>query len=293
MSAIWRRTIIDWKEPKSWAPAVSRWLRPFLNDRGIRHLQRMGEQDICWDDSDWLKKAQTVLDFEVEYVIENLADTLSFAVARTHHGCRTEDASLYQRVGILRNDPTILAEEVRRIVGEEDRLAYLRPVIEQRLRDFDSTDRDTGRLYLVMDDRGLTDSAGHYLLYGSEWVQCVLGFEAHETLRRRGVPTILSVELPLSMVTSHEREQLAEALLQEWTRIKVNRPDWVPELDFSFCLRVDIPGAMIVDHHHPEIICDPFYQNIRRRVARQTCPGCAALPAPVATIDMVDAGVGE
>lgn len=281
MSSIWRGTIISWKEPKSWAPAVSRWLRPFLNQHGIRHLQRMGEQDICWDDSDWLKKTQSVLRFEVGYVAERFADALSFATARTFHGCRPHDAGLYHRIGIRRNDPAVLADEVRRIVSEEDQLAYLRPGIEQRLREFDHADRDTGRLYLVMDDRGLTNSAGHYLLYGSEWIQCVLGFEAHEPLRRRGVPTVLAVDLPLSMVTSHEREQLAEKLLQVWTRIKVNRPDWIPELDFTFSLYVDIPGSMVVGHFHPELIRDPFYQNIMRRVGRQNCPSCAVVSPPM------------
>lgn len=278
MSASWRSAIIDWQQPKSWASAVSGWLRPFLNERGIRPLQQMGEQDICWDDPDWLNKTQRVLRFEVEYVVKNLADALSFATARTYHGCRTVDAGCYHRGGIRRNDPAVLADEVRRIVREEDRLARLRPVIEQRLHDFDHAERDTGRLYLVMDDRGLTNSAGHYLLYGSEWIQSVLGFEAHEALRQRGVPTVLAVDLPLSMVTSHEREQLAETLLQEWTRIKVNKPDWVPELDFTFCLREDIPGAMIVGHFHPNVICDPFYQNIKRRVGQQNCPNCGAAP---------------
>jgi hypothetical protein len=136
MSLIWQSTIIDWKQPKSWAPPMSRWLRPHLDERGIRHLQRMGEQDICWDDSDWLKTTREVLRFEVEYVIENLADALTLATARTYHGCRTEDAGLYHRAGIRRNDPAVLADEVRRIVREDNRLAYLRPAIEQRLRDF-------------------------------------------------------------------------------------------------------------------------------------------------------------
>jgi hypothetical protein len=278
MSAIWHSTTIDWKQPKSWAPAVSRCLRPHLNERGIRHLQRMSEQDICWDDSDWLRKTREALLSEVEYVVKNLADALTLATVCTYHGCRTEDVGLYHRSGIRRNDPAVLADEVRRIVSEEDRLAHLRPAIEQRLRDFDSTDRDIGRLYLVMDDRALTNKGGHYLLYGSEWIQCVLGFEAHEALRQRGVPTILSVKLPLSIVASHEREHLAQKLLQEWTRIKVNKPDWVPELDFTFCLREDIPSAMIFNHFHPEFIRDPFYQNIKRRVDRQSCPGCAAAP---------------
>lgn len=288
MSAIWRGRIVDWKRPRSWTSVVSRWLRPFLNKQGIRHLQRIGDQDICWDDHAWLKKAQSIFQFEVEYIVEHLADALSFATARTYHGCRPDDAGLYHRAGIRRNDPAVLANEVRRIVREEDRLAYLRPAVEQRLQDFDSTERDVGKLYLVMDDRGLTNSAGHYLLYGSEWIQCVLGFEAHEVLRRRGVPTILAVDLPLSMVTSHEREQLAKTLLQEWTRIKVNKPDWVPELDFTFCLQEDIPGKMIVSHFHPAVICDPFYRSIKRRIDQQHCPSCGISDAK--KIDPVSAG---
>lgn len=86
MSAIWRDTLIEWKERNSWVSPVSRWLRPFLNERSIRPLQRMGEQNICWDDSDWLKKTEGILRFEVEYVVERLSDALSFAAARTCHG---------------------------------------------------------------------------------------------------------------------------------------------------------------------------------------------------------------
>lgn len=277
MSAAWTNIIIDWKSPKSWAPVVSRWLRPYLNERGIRHLQRLGEQDLCWDDFEWLKRTEKVLLSDVALVIGSLANALKLAIVRTYHGCRTDDAGLYQRAGIRLNNPVVLADQVRRIVTEEARLAYLRPTIERRLQEFDCTDRDFGRLYLVIDDRGLTNCAGHYLLYGSEWIQCVLGFEAHETLRRRGIPTVLFVDLPLCIVTLHEREQLARALLQEWTRIKVNRPDWVPELDFTFCLRQDIPGAMIVDHFHPEFVRDPFYQNMKRRIDQRVCPSCAGV----------------
>jgi hypothetical protein len=274
MSRVWRNSIIEWKEPRSWAATLSKWLRPCLNDRGIRHLQRLGEQDICWDDSDWLKHTQTVLRFDVGSVTEPLGDALSFATARTYHGCRTEDVASYHQAGILLNNPLVLADEVRRIVREEEQLAHLRPVIEQRLRDFGSKDRDAGRLYLAMDDRGLTNSAGQYLLYGSEWIQCVLGFEAHETLRRRGYPTVIAVDLPLSLVTTHEREQLAKVLLQEWTRIKVNRPDFVPELDFTFCLHEAIPSTLIVSHHHPALICDPFYPDTIRRNEQRMCPSC-------------------
>ncbi len=277
MSATWRDRIVNWREPKSWVSALSRWLHPFLNERGIRYLESMGEQDIFWDDSDWLKKTQRILKFEVEYVVRHLADALAITSVRAYHGCRTDDAGLYHKKGIRRNDPAVLADEVRRIVGEEDKLAYLRRDIEQHLQNFSSTDRDAGKLYLTIDDRGLVNRAGHYLLYGSEWVQCVLGFGAHESLRQRGVPTILIIDMPLRMVTANQREALARSLLQEWTRIKVNRPAWVPELNFTFYLNHDIPGEMIINHSHPGVIRDPFYQNIERRTTRQSCPACECM----------------
>ena len=90
MSAIWQNVTVQWKTPKSWIPPLSRWLRPFLNTRGIRYLRRLGEQDICWDDSHWLKKAQTILRYDVEYVIEGLGDALSVATVRRarHSGTR-------------------------------------------------------------------------------------------------------------------------------------------------------------------------------------------------------------
>jgi hypothetical protein len=76
------------------------------------------------------------------------------------------------------------------------------------------------------------------------------------------------------MTHSHDREQLARVLLQEWTRIKANKPDWVPERDFTFFLRADIPNTLIVGHRHPDKVRDPFH-GLMRRIERRTCPHCA------------------
>jgi hypothetical protein len=101
MSKLWQRALIEWKTPTSYTSVLSRWLRHWLNDKGIRHLMRMSNQDLCSD-----------------------------------------------------------------------------------------------------------DGAGHYLLYGSEWMQCILGFDAHPALRAWGAPTVVLVDLPLSLVTSGTRGEL-------------------------------------------------------------------------------------
>jgi len=73
------------------------------------------------------------------------------------------------------------------------------PKIDERIARFDDADRDTGRLYVALDDRGLIDGGGHYLLYGIEWMPCILGFEAHHALLRWGSPTIIQIEMPIAM----------------------------------------------------------------------------------------------
>jgi hypothetical protein len=68
----------------------------------------------------------------------------------------------------------------------------------------------------------------------------------------------------------------------------------LPELDFTFELRVDISGDMIVGHYHPEVIRDPYYPNTKRRVGRQTCPGCVVAPIPARDApDFVDGATKE
>lgn len=234
----------------------------------------MGELDLSWDDYAWLEVAEGVLVRSIDGVASDLADTLSFASLRVYHGCRVIDAGVYHRGGIRRNDPVWLANEVRRIVAEEDELAWMRPGLEDRLRAFDVADRDTGNVFIVLDDRVMVERCGNYLIYGSEWITCFFDDRGRRVLCRRGAPTVIEVDFPLDEASTHARIDLARALLQEWTRIKVNRPSWVPKRDFSFCLKRDVPATWVVGHHHPEKIRDPYHLNSVHRSVVRTCPSC-------------------
>jgi hypothetical protein len=232
--------------------------------------------DLCWDDSDWLRELDQVLRCTLEEVEFDLADALLAATVRASHATRVPDAGVYFREGLKRNDPARLESLARQIVVEEDELAWMRPRIDQMVSEFDARDRDTGRLYVCADDRPSLGDCGHYALYGSEWTLCLLGCSAHAVLRRRGVPTVLEIDLPLWAVHSEARESFAQTLLQEWIRIQVNAPNWVPELDFTFFQAKDIPAEWIVGHYHPAVVQDPLYGGIRRRTQATSCPHCSA-----------------
>ena len=113
----------------------------------------MGEQDICSDDWAWLDITQESLSWEIEGVVKVWRTRFVFAKLVTYHACGTEDAGIYHRNGIRLNNPRALADEARRLVAEEDDLAFMRPTIENDIKCFDAFERDAGKLYVVVEDR--------------------------------------------------------------------------------------------------------------------------------------------
>lgn len=271
---------MHWKDRATWFAPLGDWVKPYFREGGEARLRSGGERDLCWDDSDWLDRVlYRQLDIEIDTAIERLAEDLEPAILRAFHGCRVADAGVFHREGIRINDPGRLEAEVRRIVADEVDLAWLRPSLEQRIADFDARERDIGRLYVCVDDRPQLDRIGHYMLYGSEWIVALLGFSAHSTLRRRGVPTMVELDLPLRLATPNTRQEFARKLLQEWVRVFVNEPTFVPALDFTVVLHADVPAEMIVGHYHPDVLHDPFQGFVSHKTALRTCPGCTPLPS--------------
>jgi hypothetical protein len=274
---IWTGQHISWKEPKSWVDPLTEWLGLRLRPGALGRLRELGEQDLCWDDYDWLNCVLAPeLDENRQETREALGDVLGLASMRVFHGCRVADAGVFHREGLRANDPLKLEEEARRIVAEDDDLAWMRPHIEEMISRNTHRLRDQGQVYVCIDDRMQLEDAGHYTLYGSEWMVVLLGLGARRVLRRRGVPTILELDIPLDTVNPSTRGELADVLLQEWTRQTVNKPDWLPKIDFTISFRESLPPEYVVSHYHPTVLKDPYDGGARYTSKVKTCPGCLA-----------------
>lgn len=274
MTDIWLNKVITWKDPKTWVPLLSAWLEPFFDPDGP-DIQSLGYQDLYIDDPEWLDIFQNHMTEPLDYIIDQLSEAISVAKVTAYHGCRAENAMTYHENGIMQNDPYRIADEVRKIVSEENDLSFMRDKLELELSQTELWDRDTGKVYLTADDRSLIDYCGHYLIYGSEWILSFLGFAAHRVLRNRGVPTIVIAEMPLSEEHNSTLVQFAKKLLHEWTRINVNKPTAVWSIDFSFVLNRSVPPEWIISHYHPDGIPDPLHQRIKRHGINRACPACA------------------
>ncbi|CAG5006581.1 hypothetical protein DYBT9275_03855 [Dyadobacter sp. CECT 9275] len=273
----WKNAIIDWRNPESWYGPLRLWIQPYFTKSGFQSLQEMGYQDIYSDDSDWFEILERFTTRDADELINLLSATFTGATVKAYHGCRVADAGVYHRHGLLVNNPEVLADQARKLVNEEAELAASKSIIEEALLEFKHRNHYRGLLYLALDDRLLIERAGQYLLYGSEWILDLLGQEAHEVLKKRGVPTLLHVHLPIRKLGVGDRTDLARALLQEWIRITVNSPEDIPIKDFAFCLHKDIPTQMIVKHTHPEYVVDPYRYEMRCWTKQIFCASCVQI----------------
>lgn len=270
---VWCGRLVHWQDRNTWYGTLETWLEPEWRPGGKDRLRKR-KLDLCWDDSAWLDALERHLRPSVEVLIGGLSEDLSRAKLRTFHGCRVADAGVFHREGLRRNDPAELEALARRLVAEDDDLAWMRPKIEAMIAEFDDRERDTGRLYVCADERPQLDHNGHYLLFGSEWLQCLLGWGAHGALKRYGKPTVVEVDLPFDWASKGTRREFARHLLQEWTRVFLVGETFSPALDFSVILRRDIPAEMVVGHSHPRVLKNPFMGYVTERTADPTCPHC-------------------
>lgn len=272
--AVWRGAPILWKEPESWMPRLSAWLLPRLRSNGLERLKPGQARDICWDDSDWRTEVlDSALRAGADAVALALSDALHGATLRAYHGCRTEDAGSYIRSGLKRHNRAQLTRQVEEFVASSEDLAWMRGRIGEKAAAVDNT-LDEGRLYVVLSDEAMIEHYAHYLIYGSEWICAVLGFSGHRFLKSRGVPTMIELDLPLNLVRSSTRDELAKTLLQEWTRRICNTPDWVAPVDFGICMEIDLPAEFVVGHYHPQVMRDPLHGREPYRSPASHCAHC-------------------
>ncbi|MDJ0448824.1 hypothetical protein [Methylocystis sp. JR02] len=272
--AVWKNHRFCWRSADTWVPQLSAWLTPKFHKDGIRRLKPGHFRNLPWDDLEWLDLLGRCLTSDIQYHTETLADALEPSTLRTFHGCRTDDAGRYFREGLHLHDRDAMTQRLTAIVEKNDELAWMRSRLDDAIAEINST-LDIGCLYVVADDTALLEYAAHYLIYGSEWITAVLGY-GRRALLKTGVPTLIEVDLPLRVTTPDTRVEFARKMLGEWTRRACNLPDWHAPIDFSFCLRENIPPAWVVGHSHPAQLRDPLERQKLYQSPRTRCAHCSS-----------------
>ena len=183
---------------------------------------------------------------------------------RAFHGTRTSDVSSFYRNGLLLADNRKLANQAREL---------LRPFASDDLglesaisKAYAGSTTDEGRAYVALDATLLINSAGHYLIYGSEFVIAAaveLGGEFGDLkpqLCEIGRPTVFRIALSPELVRPCFWHELARAVSEELDSVcDGNAPS---ELDFTIILHKVVPPNAILSHWHPTRIRDPLRKDL-------------------------------
>jgi hypothetical protein len=237
-----------WKKAQTWLPFVSKVLRPLLQRNAIKKIRAHDSSDFYADDSEWLKLLGRPLTIRVDSAVRRLATALALMRMRTYHGCRPKDVRTYFKNGLRIHSHNLLKAQIHELIADG---ALLERILTNRQELFIDEQRD-GKLYVVADDRHLIEFAGHYMIYGSEWLSAVL-LHHRDRLLQFGTPTVLEISLPLARVDRQTRIELARHMLTEWVRQPVQF-DQVINLDFTFMFKEDLPPELIGSHFHPQEI---------------------------------------
>lgn len=183
----------------------------------------------------------------------------SYEVIRTYHGCRPTSTATYYQQGLLPADREALERKAHEFYAQffaDTVLDKHLPVIFQELGT-----TSHGCIHVVLDKRDLLEFSAHYLLYGSEFLVGVgaslarlTGIDKRCALKESGEPTLLHVDLPVSLVDDTHLCELAAAISTAKAEHAV-----AMQRDFTITLRSPIPSSCIVGHEHPVGLKDPLH----------------------------------
>lgn len=204
----------------------------------------------------------------------------TYAKIRLFHACRPADVGNYITNGFLPLSIAKAEEEGKAIFLERDPGNKSAEAFSKAVAEMNKHGRD-GRLCLVLDDIFLQSEAGHYLIYGSEYLSGIASYLSHETgtdyrklLLEIGIPTMFVCDVPLC----HFSEADIQALLSEIISYVSRSPEATDpaerRIDYTFTFFYPLPPAIIVSHYHPQRIVNKIqgrtYVNSHTR-----CEFCA------------------
>jgi len=175
---------------------------------------------------------------------------------RAYHGARPLNVEAYYNSGILISDCDNLVCQARAVFASSAFPAFSPSEIDQAVN---SLPRYVdGSVCVALDDRQLVEWAGHYMIYGSEYIMAIAGclppiqgMNCQQYLKGIGAPTVFELEVPVSAVSDYELNALALSIGEEESVGEVPC-----NIDFTFELHESLAPECIIGHYHPREIWD-------------------------------------
>jgi hypothetical protein len=227
-------------------------------------------QNFWESDQSWLP------DVEIFQKFDELASSY-YTHYRAYHACRPRSVKSFYENGFIGQNSNQLAKEFKDIFSDVDQVV-LQSIIENCAR---RGELERGEICFATSPKNLVERDGHYLIYGSEYIQamtrelCEKKISSEDymlRLKNYGRPTLFEVNVPQENIQSSQRIRFSGLLIAFWGKNILGVQDLIDYQCFSS--HSDIPPENIMTHFHPAVICDPLNENSAYKSENIICDVC-------------------
>lgn len=221
---------------------------------------------VVGDDLNWLD--------DIVYSVQNtevnskvlLAERLRrrYRALRAVHGTRTANVTAFYKDGLIPMVPEQFHAQARTIFlsGEYPELSES---MLQKAIDAVGSDLREGRVYFEANEEMLIAQAGHYMLYGSEYLTAIAAHlggmrDYRQVLKNGGQPTLFVCDVPLDLIGEGTLREFAGDALESVFQELLDGPEFVRDRwrGAGFCIRKPLLVKHVIGHYNPTVRRDPL-----------------------------------
>ncbi|BDT74175.1 hypothetical protein os4_37280 (plasmid) [Comamonadaceae bacterium OS-4] len=256
----------DHRAYSTWRNEIWKLIEDFVDADVKKAFLECPPKYVVGDDLSWLD--------DIVYAVRNdeidskalLAERLrsSYRALRAVHGTRTDNIPKFYHDGLLPMVPELLHAQAREIFlgGEfpeltESMLLNAIEAVGSELRE--------GRVWFEANEEMLIAQAGHYMLYGSEYVTAIAAHlqgyrDYRQVLKNSGQPTMFVCDVPLELINEGILKEFAGGALESVFQELLDGPEFVPDRwrGAGFYIRKPLSAEHLVGHYHPNVRRDPL-----------------------------------
>jgi hypothetical protein len=254
------KKVFIWTEYPKWRRVARRIMGEYLSKDVVACLRAHPPRHVAADNLDWLDDAvQRVTGYRPN-TKAHLADGLikHYQFVRAYHGCRPVSLNSYRKGGIVPSNISDLQAIARQIFKRKEGVeeAILHLASSSRFLPYEQ--HNSGQVFFCLTRSELVELCGHYLLQGSEYLQCIaVRIDENHVLRKRGKATVIECDIPIgdvdprtiSAIAGYMLERIGDGLLRRFPESSGD--------SCGFSIEVPLAPQNIVSIGHPTGIPNP------------------------------------
>ncbi|HZV66609.1 MAG TPA: hypothetical protein VFG03_17040 [Telluria sp.] len=187
-----------------------------------------------------------------------------YRALRAVHGTRTTSLCSFYQEGLNPLVPALVHDQAREIFLRGEFSELTEASLQAAIAAVGSSTR-AGLVYFECNEDMLIGLAGHYMLYGGEYLTSIaanLGERQRylRVLKASGRPVLFVCDVPLDFIDGRTLQEFAGYALECIFQELLDGPDYLPDRwrGAGFSIRETLAGSHLIGHYHPVVRRDPL-----------------------------------